>query len=585
MASSEAEQKRTQKNEPTRPPGEQGGERAPEPKGGSGPWLVLLMWAVVLFILLGGIGFLLVVVSRRSNDGQALQIGANGPEVTSFVGRKAPYRVRLPPGAGWHALSEAEVKKVSPIADSFLVRRVGDQAAVVLVIVEDLTISMTVDEAASVVTQPQAQTTAVEITRAPLQKGEDRGLLLHVRYTSAGGADAREGFIALYLRDDLLYTVHANAPAAMFTQLEAALEGIARDIELPPVERIEAPPAPPFALAEPPAPSPTWNGRTLRDEPPGVLLSLANQAAARGAYPEAATFQHWAVIKGSAREHHYNLACYEARSGHVDAAFHWLQRAAHESGVDPDWAEEDADLASARSDPRWPRLRSHLRRMARYWSRRPLDAHVIAVPKAVPSGQALPAVAALHGLGSDPENFAGAWFQPAADSLSIALVSVSATTPRGPHSFVWTEDVERDRARVEKALSALEEKTKIAAGKLVLIGFSQGAQMAAEIAARYPERYAGAIVMSPGSRDDLRDLRDVPPGVKLGGRRFVVVVNAGEHPGTVTRAAKDAERLRALGAEVIHKAYPDVTGHTLPPDFERAFPQWVRFILDGVPPQ
>ena len=57
------------------------------------------------------------------------------------------------------------------------------------------------------------------------------------------------------------------------------------------------------------------------------------------------------------------------------------------------------------------------------------------------------------------------------------------------------------------------------------------------------------------------------------------MVGALEHPGNVARAAADAKRLRALGAEVIHKEYPDVREHGFSPDFDRAFPGWVRFIL------
>ncbi|MEZ4315731.1 MAG: alpha/beta fold hydrolase, partial [Polyangiaceae bacterium] len=234
-----------------------------------------------------------------------------------------------------------------------------------------------------------------------------------------------------------------------------------------------------------------------------------------------------------------------------------------------------------RRDPRWPTVRSFLRKTQRYWAKRPSNTEVVAIPRGYAAGKPIPLVVALHGLGSSPEDFAEGWMQKAADALSVAIVSVSGTEVRGPHSYAWAEDIERDRARIERAVTNLGDRVTVAPGKIVLVGFSQGAQMSAELAARFPDRYAGAIAMSPGTRRELR-LKGIAGG-SLAGHRFVVLVGEGEHPGNVERARADAEALRAAGGDAYYHAYPELRTHARPPDFEKAFPSWVRFILDGKP--
>ena len=56
-----------------------------------------------------------------------------------------------------------------------------------------------------------------------------------------------------------------------------------------------------------------------------------------------------------------------------------------------------------------------------------------------------------------------------------------------------------DAAHIRRALAGLKDKLTVTPGQNVLFGFSQGAQMAFEVAFANPAEYAGAIVMSPGT--------------------------------------------------------------------------------------
>jgi predicted esterase len=333
-------------------------------------------------------------------------------------------------------------------------------------------------------------------------------------------------------------------------------------------------PVPPLQLAVPPALPEQLDGKDLKSMPAAELLGRANLAMAKQDYSRAATFQYWYVQKSKSGQ--YNLACFLARTGQIDPAFYWLQLAALEDGVDGMHAMIDEDLLALQKDPRWNKVRDYLRNCNRYFETAPISQTVLILPTNYQKEKAIPAVLWLHGMGSRPEGFVNAGCQQYADTLNVAFIGVSGTKPRGPTSFVWAEDAEKDAKRLRDALAEVSDRVTVKKGHCITFGFSQGAQAGLEVAVRYPEEYAGAIVLSPGAQPHLNDVKASP---LLAQRGFVVSCGANEHPGNVRLTAMDAVWLRKAKAQVIHKAYPDVAAHALPEDFEERFPEWIKFIL------
>jgi predicted esterase len=372
---------------------------------------------------------------------------------------------------------------------------------------------------------------------------------------------------------------------AIISGLAAFIAAIAHFAAPPPAPDPAAAPAPtalpraPITLDPPPAPPSTLDGVDLRTKDPGYLAYQARKLADNGEYAQAIPLEHWAVAGGHRGK--YNLACYYARAGQVDASIYWLESAADE-GVDASWAERDSDLLPVRSDPRWRTLRTFLGEAGRYWAASGVKTTRIVVPRGYTLGRPIPVIVGLHGMGSVPDDLVGERYQATADALSVAFVSASGTIPNGPASFHWAESVDRDDARLGDALKEASDRVTIDAGKIILIGFSQGAQMAALIAANHPEKYAGAIVMSPGTQNELT-MDDLVAAPALAQRRFVVVVGAGEHPGTVSTAVGDTRALRAARADVFYRAYEGVKVHSFPADFGAALPRWIQYILGTGP--
>jgi predicted esterase len=334
-------------------------------------------------------------------------------------------------------------------------------------------------------------------------------------------------------------------------------------------------PAPPFPLPAP-APAPDkLDGRDLRTADLRELRALATQAYGRGEYPRAMGLQYWIVQRSKAGQ--YNLACYCARTGRKEEALYWLQAAALEEGVDFPHAARDDDLKPLHRDDRWPSVRAFLEACTRYWEANGKGETVLVLPSGYEKGTPLPVVVWLHGLGSWPGDFVGEDCQKWADDLGVAFLGVSGTLPKGPRSFVWAEEPERDAKRIGAALAEVADRLTAKPGHLIALGFSQGAQVGLEVAVRHPEQYAGAIVMSPGTRQPPW-LQEDTPSRPLAKRAFVLTCGAEEHPGFVQRTASDAAWLRAAEAKVEHIPYTGVSAHALPRDFAARFPDWVRFI-------
>ncbi len=208
---------------------------------------------------------------------------------------------------------------------------------------------------------------------------------------------------------------------------------------------------------------------------------------------------------------------------------------------------------------------------------------VVTAPRGEPSGP-LPAMVWLHGYGAQPD-IEDDYYQAVADALGIAVIGVAATHQfKGVPSEEWTPDVgfewseipTSDAARIGEGLNLAEREVPIDRSRVGLFGFSQGAAVAGVVAAGFPERYRGAILLSPGSLSDIPF--EVP--TPLVNRRFFITVNAGEHRGNLDKARSMAEALSGRDAAVTHRVVPDVSDHSFPPDFARRFIEWSTAILD-----
>ena len=184
---------------------------------------------------------------------------------------------------------------------------------------------------------------------------------------------------------------------------------------------------------------------------------------------------------------------------------------------------------------------------------------------------------AIHGRGAGAEDILALVREVAPPAVTI-LAPQAAGNTWYPYRFL--EPTERNEPYLSSALRIVADliaqlgEQGIPAERVALLGFSQGACLALEAAARNAQRYAGVIGFSggligpPGTSFDM-------PGTLEGTPVFIGSSDVDPHI-PKERVEESAAALERLGAVVDARLYPGM-GHTVNRDELEA----ARSILDG----
>lgn len=195
-----------------------------------------------------------------------------------------------------------------------------------------------------------------------------------------------------------------------------------------------------------------------------------------------------------------------------------------------------------------------------------------------PLGQADAAVVTVHGRGATAESIL-----TLADEVGRPELAWLAPQAAGhtwyPYSFL--APLERNEPWLSSALEILEsvlaklEAEGIPAERTVLLGFSQGACLTLEFAARHAKRYAGVVAFSGGLIGPPGTPRDYP-GSFDGTPVFLGCSDIDPHI-PEERVHESAEVVRRMGAQVTERIYPGM-GHTVNEDEL----SWLADLLGGL---
>lgn len=195
-----------------------------------------------------------------------------------------------------------------------------------------------------------------------------------------------------------------------------------------------------------------------------------------------------------------------------------------------------------------------------------------------PLGQARAALVMLHGRGASAENILDL-AEPLAHDAFAYLAPQAAGNAWYPYPF--TALLASNEPWLSSALRAVEATLERvgAAGipltRTLLLGFSQGACLALEYAARHAQRYGGVVGLSGGLIGPDGTPRDYP-GSFAGTPIFLGCSDIDPHI-PKERVEDSAAVLRGLGASVTMRLYSGM-GHTTNDD-ELAF---VRTMMAGL---
>jgi phospholipase/carboxylesterase len=149
----------------------------------------------------------------------------------------------------------------------------------------------------------------------------------------------------------------------------------------------------------------------------------------------------------------------------------------------------------------------------------------------------------------------------------VYLAPQAANNTWYPYSFL--AQIERNQPYLSSALATLQQvlahvaAAGIPAERTILLGFSQGACLATEFAARNAQRYGGLVGLSGGLIGPDGTPRDYP-GTLDGTPVFLGCSDVDPHI-PAARVQESAEVLRRLGGAVTARLYPGM-GHTVNQD-------------------
>ncbi len=198
----------------------------------------------------------------------------------------------------------------------------------------------------------------------------------------------------------------------------------------------------------------------------------------------------------------------------------------------------------------------------------------------MPTAPRPPLLVLLHGFGSHEEDLF-----TLADAFDprFLLVSVRAPLTLGAGSYAWfptqftpagpvadTVQAESSRRLLLEFLAWAEQNWETAPGA-TLVGFSQGAIMAASLALTEPQRVRAAVLMSG------RILPEVLPAAapdRLALTEYLIVHGTQDQVLPIAHGRQSREVLRSLGIEPAYQEFP--MGHTISDESLALVADWTR---------
>lgn len=165
-------------------------------------------------------------------------------------------------------------------------------------------------------------------------------------------------------------------------------------------------------------------------------------------------------------------------------------------------------------------------------------------------------VVLLHGRGASAESILTLYEE-------LGIPGLRALAPQAPghtwYPYSFLAPIEQNQPFLDQSLQTIDQLIgHIPSGQVALLGFSQGACLALEYAARHPRRYLAVMALTGGliSLQHSGNLQGTP-----------LFIGSGDPDPHVpfSRVEESARQLRAMGAQVEARRYPGLP-HTINDD-------------------
>jgi predicted esterase len=277
----------------------------------------------------------------------------------------------------------------------------------------------------------------------------------------------------------------------------------------------------------------------------------------------------------------FNIACCHAKLGDTKASARWLLACANAGWAGLRSFETDSDLDAVRAEPVYAQAleivkQARQRAFVAFQDKARAAEVLTLLPPNHDASKATPLIIALHGSGGTGADMADQWKSIAARNGAI-LVCPDALRPLG-QGYQWMFRDESDWL-VMDVIQRAKAKHNIDPDRVILTGFSQGANTALELATRHPEAFAGVVIIAGHYEPDINPFPKGPGGAGGADAKlppFALLIGANDEAAQSNRAA-EAE-LKALGIPVMLRIYPG-HGHAFPPQTQTELSEALRFVM------
>lgn len=272
----------------------------------------------------------------------------------------------------------------------------------------------------------------------------------------------------------------------------------------------------------------------------------------------------------------YNVACAHAKLGQIDQGVEWLLAAGRHGFAGATLVSTDPDLQPLRAHAGYAlavdAIKANRQRQFDAFTAhaKTIDPLTILPPgynKATPA----PLIVALHGSGGTGKQMGEAWRAVAAKAGAI-LVCPDALRPQGA-GFHW-QFVDEARWLALHTIEWAKAHHAVDPQRVVLTGFSQGANVSLNVLATAPEGLRGVIIVCGHYEPHVAPFPKVAPPSPP---RVALLIGAKDEAADSNRQA--SADLKALGVLTKLEIYPNA-GHSFPPDSTRELSEALEFVLE-----
>jgi len=271
------------------------------------------------------------------------------------------------------------------------------------------------------------------------------------------------------------------------------------------------------------------------------------------------------------------VACACANAGETKLGAEWLVTCAEAGYAGLTKFKTQPELDPLRAEPRYQdALRiieaTKQRQFDQFKSMAEKAKPIIILPPRYDKKKPTPLIIALHGSGGNGKQMADVW-KPIAARAGAILVCPDALRPLGS-GYQWTF-IDEAQWLVVNTVERLSASHNIDPTRIILTGFSQGANVTLQVATTRPDLCRGVIPVCGHYESPIMPLPEKPGNASL--PRFALLIGENDE---AAQSNRDLEaRLKALNIPTHLRIYKGA-GHGFPPHRDRELTEALRFVLE-----